>query len=497
MLLSVFAVAALGGLALLQGSLFWRSLDRASSPLEPFRRRPAPVAPALTGRVVLVVLDGLRADRASGMPVLDALRERGAARTLAVTFPTVSIPQYWAMLSGVEPAASGARTNDYRHLTPSVDTLLHVAHDAGLAVAAYSVDTRPWYPPDLAGWFVASRFGEDYEEAVSDGLRAGARLLVVVVDWVDQAGHDGDGGGAAYREAALRSDAVLGRLAARLDLSRDTLLVTADHGHRDQGGHGGDEPECLSVPLVAVGPGVVPGNYGGADLVDIAPTMATLLGLPSPAASQGRPLLDMLALASPVRRAVAEVADRQRRQVEAGLARALAEAEAQDAALCAIRLSALSMAAFLVALTLWRAGAGRRELLAALAYVLGFAACYHAAGGRLSLSSARTTGYFLWLLLAGWLGGGIGWLVVARSGRRDRLQLLWWTTAAVAAFPWFAAMSVVGARTGLRLPSPGWTAFGAWAGIPLIGFVPLLLLELGLSRGPWRGAPPSGSPRIP
>src|SRR5262249_21994147 len=137
---SLLVVLVAGAAAAWQGAVFWRSLDIPHSPLEVLRTRPAPARGRLTRKLVLVILDGLRADRATGLPVLDSLRARGASRELASTFPTISIPQYWAMLSGVEPALSGARTNSYRQFPLPHDSLIRTAHDAGLTLAAFGAD---------------------------------------------------------------------------------------------------------------------------------------------------------------------------------------------------------------------------------------------------------------------------------------------------------------------------------------------------------------------
>jgi hypothetical protein len=47
-------------------------------------------------------------------------------------------------------------------------------------------------------------------------------------------------------------------------------------------------------PYVMVGAGVKPGQYGDIQMVDVAPTLAALLGANIPAASQGRVLVEML-----------------------------------------------------------------------------------------------------------------------------------------------------------------------------------------------------------
>ena len=45
---------------------------------------------------------------------------------------------------------------------------------------------------------------------------------------------------------------------------------------------GGAEPEVLRVPFAAAGAGIRPGRYGDAEIIDLAPTMTALLGLPAP-----------------------------------------------------------------------------------------------------------------------------------------------------------------------------------------------------------------------
>jgi hypothetical protein len=85
----------------------------------------------------------------------------------------------------------------------------------------------------------------------------GPRLSFVYLGAVDVVGHV-LGAGSAYREAARAADRRVGRLLSAVrsrpsvaDEAWTTVVVT-DHGHLDQGGHGGREPE------VAAGSGCAP-----------------------------------------------------------------------------------------------------------------------------------------------------------------------------------------------------------------------------------------------
>jgi hypothetical protein len=122
------------------------------------------------------------------------------------------------------------------------------------------------------------------------------KLALVHFSQVDEAGHNFGAGGEAYRQAAQQVDAYLGQISQAMDLSRSTLIVLADHGHIPDGGHGGNEVEVVWQPLVVIGQSIVPGSYSDIHQTDIAPTIATLLGLGIPTASQGRILFELLRL---------------------------------------------------------------------------------------------------------------------------------------------------------------------------------------------------------
>jgi hypothetical protein len=86
---------------------------------------------------------------------------------------------------------------------------------------------------------------------------------------------------------SARIDGDISRLVAATQDDRTTFVVTADHGHLDEGGHGGWEDEVTRVPAVFVGSGISL-TQGEIDQVDIAPTIAGILGMPIPRFSTGK-----------------------------------------------------------------------------------------------------------------------------------------------------------------------------------------------------------------
>lgn len=354
-----------------------------------------PATPRLSGRVVLVIIDGLGVAEA-GLPYLDELRRRGATATARAPYPTISRPNYVTILTGVPPEDSGVRAN--RVLAPiAVDTIMDRARAAGLEVATASdfgslmslfVRGAPalggagWIrrgtriaPPPPRHWPIDGAIRVSSLAALGAGIAelvAGdAALVAVLVLDVDRAGH-ASGVGDGYRAAAAAVDRTLRGALAGVDLARDTVIITADHGHVAPGGHGGDEPEVSAAPLVLAGSGIIAGAAArDARLVDVAPTVAALLGIPAPRHAEGRALVELLALAPDHadRRAASDAAR------GAALAAVVQAARAGAAGPSSVRLAAVAIGlACAVALAI---GLGRHSRLVVVpgstAGVLGFA----------------------------------------------------------------------------------------------------------------------------
>lgn len=326
----LLVVGALGAVqAGFAGSAFMFDLEQ----VQPALARTSPVidpapTPRMARRVYLAIVDGLSANRSYELPYLDELRRRGVDLEVTSHYPTWSRPNYVSILTGVPPSASGVRTN--HHSTPVLlDSLMDRARAAGLRVATatdYDVLPRlflrrrgelarepielaeddPSIPAiadpdaDLVSPFDDARYAPwpgGFAEAGAALAAGDAELVVLLVGAVDLAGHQHGAASPEYRDATLVADHALARALANIDLTRDAVVVTADHGHTARGGHGGVEPEVVNVPLVLAGAGIRPGAtvYDGR-LIDVAPTVAALLGIPAPGHGLGKTLTGVLAL---------------------------------------------------------------------------------------------------------------------------------------------------------------------------------------------------------
>ena len=290
---------------------------------------------ALTSGVTILLIDGLRLDASRAMPALNELRARGADIEAHVGTPSFSRPGRATIITGAPPAIHGVTSNRQRRAL-SVDHLIRLVADASgrCRVAGSSI----W--PGLARADI-DRCGVAFEGEGKEGpgmferqvpairawqqravdfvLEERAMLRIVDIVSTDFAAHEYGGSSEPYKAEVSRADAAIGALAKRLDLTRETFLVVADHGHRDAGGHGGDEEVVLDIPAVFVGAGVKPGIRVTGNQADMAPTIAALLGLPLPSSSAGRPLAEILDGDAAKIEAVRASGERQRQAFEAAV----------------------------------------------------------------------------------------------------------------------------------------------------------------------------------
>ena len=138
---------------------------------------------------------------------------------------------------------------------------------------------------DLAAWDVADEAITARAAAILAGQAP--RVSFVYLGAVDFAGH-ATGSGTVYRAALLAADQRVGRLVAAVRSRPSgpeedwTIVVVTDHGHLDEGGHGGREPEVATAWAAAAGPGIRPGAPPPITRhEDVAPLVLAAAGVPA------------------------------------------------------------------------------------------------------------------------------------------------------------------------------------------------------------------------
>ena len=258
--------------------------------------------------MLVIGVDGVRFDLL-GPEVTPVIWDFGSAGFLGPvpvdeTTPTWSGPCWAAIATGCGVDGHGITGNDLTgHRLAEHPDFVTVATRAGLptllAVSgwpplALAEDGGPLFAEasrrefvaiperSLAGWDAADEATTELAASIMAG--DGPRVSFVYLGAVDIYGHV-TGSGRRYRAQALAADARVGRLLAAVrsrpgyDQEGWTIVAVTDHGHLDQGGHGGREPEVATAWVAAAGPGIRPGAPSPVTRqVDIAPLVLAALG---------------------------------------------------------------------------------------------------------------------------------------------------------------------------------------------------------------------------
>ena len=241
-------------------------------------RAPIPRRPRHTA---VIVVDGLRRDAAETMRVTQRLQQAGQCRTSDQGSYTISRPEYALLSTGLEVDRTGARNNE---LTAplAAESVWQVARTSGLRVSGSS--HLPWFQQLFPAGFDRFVVQDDLlADVFADETGALQDLDLFHPLYVDEVGHEHGAASPEYRAAVERVDGEIAGLLARMDLTQDLVVLTADHGHTATGGHGGAAPELKDVLICFAGPGVQRrADRAAFDGRSTAPTLAVLLGLRFP-----------------------------------------------------------------------------------------------------------------------------------------------------------------------------------------------------------------------
>ncbi|MEP6994349.1 MAG: alkaline phosphatase family protein [Acidobacteriota bacterium] len=274
---------------------------------------PVREAKPLTRRVLFVVLDNWRRQVAlndSSTPRLAALARFGSRGIVLTGVRTYTKACMRILLTGVN---SNLRDSALELLSDPVteESLLSRLNAAGYPYTL--IDATPAFPglfkqqcrpgslvtPSVAGlpWDPEDPAHDAPVEAAT--LRAlenpELKFIMIHLEDLDLASHLYTPISAAYERVVKKTDSRMARITAQLDFDRDTLFVIGDHGSDDRGHHGGPEYAARETAYLAAGPGISRANRP-LDPLDVADSLAMLLGLCPPLDSMGAPNPQLLAI---------------------------------------------------------------------------------------------------------------------------------------------------------------------------------------------------------
>jgi PA14 domain/Sulfatase/Chitobiase/beta-hexosaminidase C-terminal domain len=275
--------------------------------------------PAKIKRVVIIGCDGMSVGGVlkANTPNFDKFMNQGAytlhARNI---FPTVSSPNWEAMLTGSNATQTGVTSNDWEldnyQLPPVVTTENGRYPDIFYILKKFKPQLKTASVYDWSG------FGRLYDKTCVDidihpeGVVATAQRAAEVIkkdkpdflfihfDNVDHAGHADGHMTSSYFKAVSLADSLAGVVVAAAKeagtFDETLFIVTADHGGVGNG-HGDMTVQGNEVPFLMYGAGVKKGYQlpVAVNLMDLAATVAYTFDVPVPQVWVGRPVASAFA----------------------------------------------------------------------------------------------------------------------------------------------------------------------------------------------------------
>lgn len=257
--------------------------------------------------VLVIGLDGVATEalRAAATPVMDSLIATGAvAYDMRTVLPTVSTPNWAAMIYGAGPEATGISSNGWRADTTGVKpgaTIFDVVRQQkpqaeqgaifhwggiGQLIPSEAVNRLESHPSadktvaELCNYIVEKR----------------PAFAFTQLDHIDGAGHRTGYFSEECKAAIAHADSLVGDLMTAIRTAgiadRTLVIVASDHGGFAND-HGGMTVEETRVPIIFNGRGVKAGTVvtDAVYMYDVAANAAWALGLTQPQAWTGRPTL--------------------------------------------------------------------------------------------------------------------------------------------------------------------------------------------------------------
>ena len=256
-------------------------------------------------KTLLILIDGMRPDAMAQIPAAQEVMKTAAYKLEGRTvYPSCTLPCHMSLFYSRPPLVHGVTSNTYTARVRLKNGLLEVLRKAGKKTAMFYSweELRDLYKPgSLTDSFFVN--GDQYGY-----MEANIRLTDACVNYLkkeepdfaflylgapDSAGHKVGWMTSAYFEALENSWACARKAIAALPDGYG-VIITADHGGHDRR-HTTFMKEDMTVPVLLLNTGLPAGEtVAQYNIMDVAPTVAALVGVEKPLEWQGKSLVKEL-----------------------------------------------------------------------------------------------------------------------------------------------------------------------------------------------------------
>ena len=249
--------------------------------------------------IVLVTTDGVRPDAwdAAGCSnYAELVRSGSATMSARCMLPSRTLSNHVSMLVGVDPSVHGVLDNTGNGLADVPGLFQLLAAEKKRSAMFYA-----WEPLrllDSTRELAHDGFEDVLDDPMADSLIAQSAVgyireerpdfALVYFGAVDHAGHAHGWMSPRYLDQMRRLDDALAELVGSLSPDSNVLCIS-DHGGHDYDHAMGTEVDVV-IPFLLWGPGVTKGRVidSAVTTLDVAPTLAHLLGISAPGAWTGK-----------------------------------------------------------------------------------------------------------------------------------------------------------------------------------------------------------------
>ncbi len=257
--------------------------------------------------VAFVLVDGMRPDALaqSNAPAITGLLNKGGYTFTAQTvIPSVTLPCITSIFLGVPPEVHGTVGNYWNSGDWQAPGLIDLVKQFGGKTAVFYnwEQLRDLSRPGSLDISVCLNHAESQDVPLGESDRQVVDIassfifsshfdfIFVYLGCLDTAGHRHGWMSPEYLQTLENADRCIDKLLKSAPASAH-VIIASDHGGHDHA-HGTEVPEDMTVPLIISSNKMKPGQLvSPVSVLDIAPTVASLLGLSAPREWVGKSLV--------------------------------------------------------------------------------------------------------------------------------------------------------------------------------------------------------------
>lgn len=257
-------------------------------------------------KVILISIDGMRPDglKKCNNSFVSTLQKMSSYTFDAQTvYPSITLPCHLSMFHSVPPQRHGTLSNDYATPVRPVSGLFEQLRASGKSSTMY-YGWEPLREIGRPGSLVASEYINAYSFEHTDAMLTDRALSYIkqahpdfvflyMVETDEKGGHDNGWMSEVYLDYI---SCAINNVKRVIEEAGDeyTVIITADHGGHDRG-HGSDMPEDMTIPMFFYGKHFDSGTeLKNVSLLDIAPTIADVMGISKPREWEGTSLINII-----------------------------------------------------------------------------------------------------------------------------------------------------------------------------------------------------------